>query len=268
MGPRYSSDGAVAYAITHFHVNKIVFDCVNEPETGYIFAGVKAIAGAAHVPITTITTNTPVTNGSSLALSLVQQAGPDGAVVLNLNPPDDATILQAAQKLGIEDHIKEWGASSPADTDFLAKALGAKWNHKLFVNTEVQTPDDHNQPEMQLYKGILAKYGHAVSGGIGAFSEFGYLDASMFVQAIKDLKPPYTLQRVNQAIVGLKKVSNTMLCQPWSYGKLSLHIPNNEDPTGTPENGKIVTVQACGKIPDADPQIAQYRRVAATAGLG
>ncbi|MGN6871715.1 MAG: hypothetical protein ACTHMY_25265, partial [Solirubrobacteraceae bacterium] len=38
MGPRYSSDGAVQYAITQ-HVSKIVFDQSNVPGTGYIAAG-------------------------------------------------------------------------------------------------------------------------------------------------------------------------------------------------------------------------------------
>ena len=45
MGPRYSSDGAVQYAITQ-HVSKIVFDQSNVPGTGYIAAGPNAIAKA------------------------------------------------------------------------------------------------------------------------------------------------------------------------------------------------------------------------------
>src|SRR6516165_12481600 len=38
MGPRYSSDGAVQYALAQ-HVSKIVFDQCNVPGTGYIAAG-------------------------------------------------------------------------------------------------------------------------------------------------------------------------------------------------------------------------------------
>ena len=38
MGPRYSSDGAVQYALSQ-HVSKIVFDQSNVPGTGYIAAG-------------------------------------------------------------------------------------------------------------------------------------------------------------------------------------------------------------------------------------
>jgi hypothetical protein len=50
---------------------------------------------------------------------------------MNTNPPDVASILQAAQKLGLEDHVKGWGCASPCDTDFVAKTLGTKWDQKL-----------------------------------------------------------------------------------------------------------------------------------------
>ena len=56
-----------------------------------------------------------------------------------------------------------------------------------------------------------------------------------------------------------------MLCQPWVYGQLPLHIPNNADFTSTPDNGKMITAQGCTAISSADPQIAQYRKVAGTA---
>ena len=58
-----------------------------------------------------------------------------------------------------------------------------------------------------------------------------------------------------------------MLCQPWTYGKLALHIPNNSDYTVTPNNGKMVTAQGCTPISAADPQIAQYRSAAKAAGI-
>src|SRR5437763_9073412 len=165
MGPRYSSDGAVQYALSQ-HVSKVVFDQSNVPGTGYIAAGPAALAKAANTPIVQLTENVPITDASSVAIKEVNDAGPGGAVVLNFTPPEALIILQAAQKLGLEDRVKLWGCSTPCNTDFLAKALGPKWNHKLFVNAELTSPDDHNGPEMQLYKAILAKYGKAVAGGL------------------------------------------------------------------------------------------------------
>src|ERR1700761_850503 len=203
MGPRYSSDGAVQYVLS-LHPSKIVFDQSNVPGTGYIAAGPAALANAAHVPITQLTENVPINDANSVALNLVNSAGPDGSVVLNFTPPEALVLLQAAPKLGLEDRVKSWGCSTPCDTDFLAKALGPKWDHKLFVNAEAVDADDHNGPEMQLYKAILAKYGHSVAGGIGSFSQFGFLLGKFLVQALDTVKGPYTMKSVNAAIVGIK----------------------------------------------------------------
>ncbi len=264
MGPRYSSDGAVQYALSQ-HVSKVVFVQSNVPGTGYIAAGPAALAKAAGVPITELTENVPINDANSVALDLVDKAGSNGWVVLNFTPPEALVILQAAQKLGLEDRVKGWGCSTPCNTDFLAKALGPKWNRKLFVNAELTSPDDHNGPEMQLYKAILAKYGSNVAGGIGSFSEMGYLLAKFSTQALEKIKGPYTIKSVNTALKAIKDQKNELQCQPWVYGPYPLHIPNNSDFTTTPDNGKMVTAQGCTPISAADPQIAAYRKVAGTA---
>jgi branched-chain amino acid transport system substrate-binding protein len=267
MGPRYSSDGAVEYALSQQHAKKIVFVQSNVPGTGYIAGGPTSIAKAAGVPITTMTENVPINDANSVAINLTNAAGPDGSVILNFTPPEALVILQAAQKLGLEDRVKSWGCSTPCNTDFLAKALGPKWDHKLFVNAELTAPDDHNGPEMQLYKAILAKYGKNVAGGIGSFSQMGFVLAKYLTQALQTVKGPYTIASVNKAIVGIKNYKSEMQCLPWTYGKVSLHIPNNADYTTTPSNGKMVTARGCTAIPSSDPQIAQYHSAAKAAGI-
>jgi branched-chain amino acid transport system substrate-binding protein len=266
MGPRYSSDGAVQYALAQ-KVSKIVFVQSNVPGTGYIAAGPAALAKASNVPITELTENVPINDPNSVAINLVQDAGPNGWVVLNFTPPEALPILQAAQKLGLEDRVKGWGCSTPCDTDFVAKALGPKWNKKLFINAEAVDADDHNGPEMQEYKAILSQYGKSVAGGIGSFSQFGFLLSKFLVQALDTVKGPYTIKSVNSAIVGIKDYKSEMLCQPWTYGHVALHIPNNEDYTVTPDSGKLVTAQGCTQISAADPQIAAYRKAATAAGI-
>ncbi len=267
MGPRYSSDGAVQYAIDVAKAKKIVFVQSNVPGTGYIAAGPSALAKASNVPIKELTENVPINDANSVALNLVNSAGPDGWVVLNFTPPEALVILQAAQKLGLEDRVKGWGCSTPCNTDFLAKALGPKWNHKLFVNAELASPDDHSGPEWDLYKGILSKYGSSVAGGIGSFSQMGFVLAKFLVQALQNVHGAYTMKSVNDAIVGIKDYKTSMICEPWTYGKVALHIPNNTDYTTTPDNGKMVTAQGCTPISAADPQIAQYRAAAKAAGI-
>jgi branched-chain amino acid transport system substrate-binding protein len=264
MGPRYSSDGAVQYGLSQ-HPSKIVFVQSNVPGTGYIAAGPTALAKAANVPITALTENVPINDANSVALDLVNKAGSDGWVVLNFTPPEALVILQAAQKLGLEDRVKGWGCSTPCNTDFLAKALGPKWNHKLFVNAELTSPDDHNGPEMQLYKNILSQYGKNVAGGLGSFSEMGYLLGKFSVDALEKVKGDYTIKSVNEQFKAIKDEKTELICQPWVYGNYSLHIPNNADFTTTPENGKMVTAQQCFNVSSNDPQIAAYRKEAGTA---
>ena len=264
MGPRYSSDGAVQYALGQ-SLSKLVFVQSNVPGTGYIAAGPAALAKAENVPITELTENVPINDANSVALDLVNKAGSNGWVVLNFTPPEALVILQAAQKLGLEDRVKGWGCSTPCNTDFLAKALGPKWNHKLFVNAELTSADDHNGPEMQLYKNILSQYGKSVAGGVGSFSQMGFLLGKFSTQALETVKGAYTIKNVNAAFKAIKDQKTELLCQPWVYGPYPLHIPNNADFTTTPENGKMVTAQGCFHISAADPQIAQYRKAAGTA---
>jgi branched-chain amino acid transport system substrate-binding protein len=266
MGPRYSSDGAVQYAISQ-HVDKIAFDQSNVPGTTYIAAGPKALAANANVPIDTETDNVPIQSANSVALRLVQHAGKNGAVVLNFTPPEALKILQAAQKLHIQDNVKLWGCSTPCDTDFLAQSLGTAFDNKLFVNAELTPAEGIDTPTMNLYKAILSQYGSAVSGGIGSFSQFGFVEARLAVQALRTVKGAYTVQSVNAAFKALKNVNTGMLCQAWTYGGYPMHIPNNSDYTVTPNNGKMLLVpgSGCLNISSVDPQIAQYRAVAGNA---
>ncbi len=263
MGPRYSSDGAVQYALSQ-HVSKVVFDQSNVPGTGYIGAGPAALAAAAHVPIVQLTENVPITDANSVAIKEVDDAGPNGAVILNFTPPQALLILQAAQKLGLEDRVKLWGCSTPCNTDFLAHALGPKWNNKLFVNAELTPPDSTSTPAMKLYKAILAKYGHSVSSGVGSFSQMGFAEAEIVVHALESVSGAYTVQSVNAAIKAVANFDTGMLCQGWTYGSYPMHIPNNVDYTTTPDNGQMVTAQGCTPISSDDPQIAAYRTAAGT----
>ena len=265
MGPRYSSDGAVQYALSQ-HVSKVVFDQSNVPGTGYIAAGPAALAAAAHTPIVQLTENVPIADANSVAIKEVNDAGPNGAVVLNFTPPEALVILQAAQKLGLENRVKLWGCSTPCDTDFLSKALGPKWNNKLFVNAEMTPAETTNTPTMQLYKAILAQYGKSVSGGIGSFSEFGFAEAEIVVHALESVTGAYTVGSVNAAIKAVSNFDTGMVCKPWTYGSYPMHIPNNTDYTVTPHNGTMVVAQGCTDISSVDPQIAAYRKAAGITG--
>jgi branched-chain amino acid transport system substrate-binding protein len=267
MGPRYSSDGAVQYVLNQ-GATKIAFDQSNVPGTTYIAGGPNALAKAKGVPITDFTENVPITSADGIAIKLVDAAGPSGAVVLNFTPPEALLILQAAQKLNLEDRVKYWACSTPCNTDFLATSLGAKWNNKLFVNAELTPLDGNTSPTAELYYAILKQYGSDVSGGVGSFSEMGFVQGEIATHALETITGPYTIASVSAAFKAVSDYNTGLLCQAFTYGGYSEHIPNNMDYTVTPDNGKFVEAAnggGCTLIPNTDPQIAAYRAIAGTA---
>jgi branched-chain amino acid transport system substrate-binding protein len=262
MGPRYSSDGATQYVIRQ-KVDKIAFDQSNVPGTGYIAEGPKLVADAANVPITESTDNVPIQDANSVALKLVQEAGSNGAVVLNFTPPEALKILQAAEQQGLADQVKAWGCSTPCNTDFLAEALGSVWDDKLGVNAELNVTD-FDGPDSELYRQVMDKYGKNVTGGLGSFSQMGYLMGRISTQALLSIKgDSYTVKTYNDAVRNVKDFKTDILCEPWYYGKAPLHIPNNTDWTTTPNGGKMVIKEDCFKISDVDPDIAKVRKIEA-----
>jgi len=260
MGPRYSSDGAVQ-AVVRAGAKKIAFDQSNVPGTGYIAAGPTAVAKSLNVPITHFKDNVPIQDANSIAVKLVQAAGTDGGVVLNFTPPEALKILQAAQQQGLADRVKAWGCSTPCNTDFVAKALGQQWDGKLLVNAELNVTD-FDGPQSRLYRAVFSKYGSKVTGGLGSFSQMGFTMGQILVQALESIEgEDYSLKTVNKAIADVKGFKTDILCRPWYYGEAPLHIPNNVDWTTTPKNGKMVIKEDCFNISEADPSIAQVRKV-------
>ena len=267
MGPRYSSDGAVQYVLAQ-GASKIAFDQANVPGTAYIAAGPNALAKAKGVPIQDYTENVPITSANAIATKLVTAAGPGGAVVLNFTPPEALLILQAAQKLNLEDRVKYWACSTPCNTDFLATSLGQKWNNKLFVNAELLPLDGNTSQTAQLFQAILKQYGTNVSGGVGSFSEMGFTMGEIATHALESVKGDYTIASVSAALKAVTNYNTGMLCQGFTYGNYPTHLPNNMDYTVTPNNGKFLqatTGGGCTLISADDPQVAAYRAVAGTA---
>jgi len=269
MGPRYSADGATQTAILH-GAKKIVLDQSNVPGTGYNAGGSVLIAKQHHLPIQLLTENAASLNGATVAEKEVQAAGAGGAVVLVFTPPVALEILQGAQKLGLENKVI-WTCATPCNTDFLSSSLGSAWNHKLYVNAEMNDIHDDNGPDSVLYQKVLKLYGQKVSGGIGSFSQFGFTIGQLATQALLSIKSDtYTVKTVNAAFRALKGFKTDMLCKPWYYGSnVPYHLPNNTDYTVWPENGTMQIVPGSGCLPiDAvDPEVAGVRKIEKAQGL-
>jgi branched-chain amino acid transport system substrate-binding protein len=257
MGPRYSSDGAAQYVLRQ-GVKKLVFDQSNVPGSGYNSGGVLLIAKAAKVPVVAMLDDVPIQDANSVALKLVQAAGPDGGVVLNFTPDQAGLILQAAQQQGLVDRVKAWGCSTPCNSDFLAQSLGSAWENKLGVNAELNLTNAPG-PDGDLYRAVMKKYKPKLAFGAGSFSQMGFVEARVAVAALLAIKGQYTVKSVNQAFVNVTNFKTDILCKPWYYGKIPLHIPNNWDRTVTPKGGKMVQKEDCFPISAVDPGIAQAR---------
>jgi branched-chain amino acid transport system substrate-binding protein len=261
MGPRYSVDGATQYLIRQ-KVKKLVLDQSNVPGTGYIAGGFLLIAKDAGIPTQTLKDNVPIQDANSIALKLVQAAGSGGGVVLNFTPPEALKILQAAQRLGLQDRVK-WACSTPCNTDFLADALGSQWDGKLGVNAELNLTTA-NGADSQLYRNVLKKYAPKIP--LGSFSQMGFVEARIATEALMSVKGDFTAKSVNAAFKAVKDFKTDILCKPWYYGDAPLHIPNNTDRTTTPKGGVMVEKEGCFAISDVDPGIAQVRKIEAGGG--
>jgi branched-chain amino acid transport system substrate-binding protein len=258
MGPRYSVDGAAQYLIRQ-GVKKLVLDQSNVPGTGYVEGGFLLIAKDAGIPTESLKDNVPIQDANSVALKAVQAAGQNGGVVLNFTPPEALKILQAAQQLGLQDRVK-WACSTPCNTDFLAEALGPQWNGKLGVNAELNLTTADG-PDSELYRAVQKRYAPNIP--LGSFSQMGFVEASIVVKALMDVKGEFTVKSVNDAIKNVKNFKTDILCKPWYYGEAPLHIPNNVDRTTTPMNGKMIQKEDCFPISEVDPAIAQVRKIEA-----
>jgi branched-chain amino acid transport system substrate-binding protein len=188
----------------------------------------------------------------------VQAAGKNGGVVLNFTPDQALLILQAAQKQGLVDDVKAWGCSTPCNSDFVAAALGTDWDGKFGVNAELNLTSAPG-PDSKLYR-QLAKTAK-LAFGLGSFSQMGFVEARIATAALLNMKPPFTLKRVNDAFAGVRNFKTDILCGPWYFGKVARHVPNNVDRTVTPKNGKMVIKEGCFKISAADPDIAKVRAI-------
>jgi branched-chain amino acid transport system substrate-binding protein len=194
MGPRYSVDGATQYLIRQ-KVKKLVLDQSNVPDAGYVAGGFLLIANDANIPSETLKDDVPIQDADAIAIKLVQAAGAGGGVVLNFTPPEVLKILQAAQRLGLQDRVR-WACSTPCNTDFLADALGPQWDGKLGVNAELNLTTA-NGPDSRLYRDVLRTYAPRIP--LGSFSQMGFVEARIATHALMSVRGELTVRAVNAA---------------------------------------------------------------------
>lgn len=265
MGPEYSTEGAVQYAVSA-GAKKIVVDGANVPDGQFEISFGIEYAKSKNIPVTSHLTNVPITDANAVALRDSQEAGQDGAVVLNFTPPEGLKILQAAEQQGLTNKVKTWGWSTPGNDASVAQALDSTWNGRLGVNAELNLTDAKG-PDSNLYRQVQKQYAPSIP--LGTFSQMGFIAARIVTADMLKLPADQlTVQGVNAAIKDTKDFKNDIHCKPWYFGDAPYHVPNNTDRTVTPQNHVMVQKQGCFAIaPLPDNNLSAIRQTEQQQGL-
>ena len=203
-------------------------------------------------------TFTFVTDGIESAVAQAKQAAGSGqaAVILDYTPESAAPLMKAAEAQGVVNDVL-WGSSTPIANEFTAEQVGNQWGAKnLFINSEFSLLDT-GQPDQNLYRQITQKYIPSVP--IQSFGQMGFLVGKFTTAALLSIRGEVTKESYNKAVKNLKNQKSDILCKPWYFGNLPLHIPNNWDITVTYKNGIVVAKEKCFAIASVDPQLVKTR---------
>jgi len=258
MGPLYSSLGAVRYLVDKAGAKgTMVIVSPKQPGIQAVNDGALTYAKQKGLKTVNRTENVPIADPASLAQAIVSQAGDGGGVVLDFTPPEGVKILQAAAQQGLIDRVK-WGSSTPLNDVSVPDAIGSQWDGKLFINAELALLDT-NGPDMQLYRAVNKKYDS--KNPLGSFGQMGFVAAKMFTDTVLKLpEDKLNKEGINEAILNIKNYKTDILCKPWYFQKMKLHVPNNTDWTVTPKDGKMVEAEGCTDIPDSFPDLKYVRQ--------
>jgi branched-chain amino acid transport system substrate-binding protein len=262
MGPLYSSLGAVRYVIDKAGAKgAIVMVSPKQPGIEAVSEGALSYAKQKGLKTIIRLENVPISDPASLAQALVSQAGDGGGVVLDFTPPESVKIMQAVAQQGLIDKVK-WGSSTPLNDTSVPDAVGPAWEGKIAINAELALLDS-NGPDMQLYRAVNKKY--SPDNPIGSFGQMGFVAAKMFTDtALKIPEDQINKEGINKAVLDIKNYKTDILCKPWYFQKMKLHVPNNTDRTVTPKGGKMVELEGCTDIPDSYADLKYVREYEAT----
>jgi branched-chain amino acid transport system substrate-binding protein len=255
MGPGYSSLGAAHY-LTRKGAKSIVV--VSPKQPGNEAVNELAISEAKQKGLKTVSRleNVPIADPASLAQALVSQAGEGGGVVLDFTPPEGVKVLQAAAQQGLIDRVM-WASSTPLNDTSVPDAIGDQWDGKIFINAELALLDS-NGPDMQLYRAVNKKY--SPDNPLGSFGQMGFIAAKMVSDILMDVpEDELTKEGINDAILNIKNYETDILCKPWYFQDMPVHVPNNTDWTVTPKDGKMVEAEGCTEIPATNEDMKTVR---------
>jgi branched-chain amino acid transport system substrate-binding protein len=139
-----------------------------------------------------------------------------------------------------------WAWSTPGNDASVAAALDSSWNGKVGINAELNLVDSTG-PKNTLYQQVTKQYAPSIP--LGSFGQMGFVAADIIASTLLQLPADQLTQPgVNAAIRNIKNFQTDILCQPWYFGDLSVHVPNNVDRTVVPQDQKMVQQEDCFQI--------------------
>ena len=255
MGPGYSSLGAASYLVRKGAKSIVV---VSPQQAGNKAVNELALSEAKQKGLKTVNRleTVPLADAASLAQAIVAQAGDGGGVVLDFTPPEGVKILQAAAQQGLVDKVT-WASSTPLNDTSVPDAIGSDWDGKVFINAELALLDSDG-PDMQLYRAVNKKY--SPDNPLGSFGQMGFIAAKMVSDVLQDVpKDDLDKAGINKAIRGIKNYKTDILCKPWYFQDMPVHVPNNTDRTVTPKDGRMTEAEGCTDIPATNADLKTVR---------
>jgi branched-chain amino acid transport system substrate-binding protein len=261
-GPSYSALATAQYLLSEGAKSLVIFTS-NTPGSNAINQSIVDLANQAHVPVHASVVAVPLSNPTGLTLQAVQEAGPGGGVVINVNAGEAIKVLEAAQQQNLVNTVK-WGCPAGCNDTSFSNQLSSVWDGKLGVNAEVNLTDSTG-PDNTLYRQIQKQY--APGTAVDDFSQLGFLAARIAVSGLLAVPPSQleTAAGINAALRAIKDFKSDLYCTPWYFGDQPYHAANNVTRTITPHNGAFVLTQGCKAIPALpDNNFAAIRSYAAT----
>jgi branched-chain amino acid transport system substrate-binding protein len=265
MGPTYAPQLSAQYLLENGVEDSLLASNTLCPGCGAFNAGVLAVGKQAGLKnVNGMLEPLPLTDPNSTALKLIEGAGDGGGATIGWTPAEDLKVMQAIEQQGATEKV-HWGCVGICNDATLVESLGKDWNGNVAVPSEYPLLNA-NTPEMKLYRGVMAKYASGVKPT--EYSQMGFAAARIFAQTIEGL-PESQLNRkgINEAIVGIKDFKLEMLCDPWYFGKIPVHVPVTAGRIFTPEDGKFVEEQGCTKLEAVTPLMKESESYAAKENL-
>lgn len=264
-GPLYAPQLSAQYLIEHGAKENMVASNTQCPGCAVYNSGVTAVAKKhGFKNVTSFLEPVPISDPNSTALKLAEGAGDGGGATFGWTPPDALKVMQAMEQQNLIDKA-HWGCVGICDDSTLVESLGPAWNEKVAVPSDYPLLNA-DTPEMKLFRGVMSKYAPDVKPT--NFSQMGFVAARILTQAIEGL-PESKLNRkgINEAIVGIKNLKLEMLCEPWYFGDIPVHVPISAGRIFTPKDGKFIEAQGCTKLEAVTPQLKEAEELVAKEGL-